>query len=492
VNKTIDLVLFGAILPPMNFKITPGSFPLGLLALASALKQKGLSVEVVSGAFKDAQERLEKSLAKCRYFGVSSMTGPYLKMAIEVSKRAKTKYPHLPIIWGGVHATLLPEDTIKQNYVDIVVRGMGEETLYQVIKTLDRKLPLDNIKGITYKYKGKIISNPDIDMPDINQFPSFDYSYFLPYKDEINALPYVSSRGCPFGCTFCVASRLYKRKYYCYSAERMFQEIKDLTNTFNCQRIAFWDDNLFVIKNRVKKFCQLVIQNNLRIKWSGFCHCHLFLEYEDNLIRLMKKAGLESISFGAESGSEKILALIKKKLKKEQILACVSKTAKFNIDADFTFMTGFPNETLEDFNQTLNIFLKMLRINPDVSIRLFAFTPYPKIPILEQEPKLAKYFPHTLEGWANLTYQDYIPQWVSDKHKKLIDNLVWMVNFLSRKQRPTKENPFMDFVLYLYHLSAVFRLKHHLLFYTFEWKLFKLFFNFYTNVSQKRITKWIN
>jgi len=492
VNKKIDLVLFGAILPPLNFEITPGSFPLGLLALASALEQKGFSVEVISGAFRDAQEKLKKSLKKCRYLGVSSMTGPYLKMAIEVSKRTKRKYPHLPIIWGGVHATLLPEDTIAQDYVDIVVRGMGEETFCQLIEALDEKLPLNKIKGITYKDKGKIISNPDIEMPDINQFPSFNYNYFLPYKDKISALPYISSRGCPFGCTFCVASKLYERKYYCYPAERMYEEIRNLTRAFGCRRIAFWDDNLFVVKERIKKFCQLAIKNDLRIKWSGFCHCHLFLEYDDDLICLMKKAGVESISFGAESGSEKILASIKKGLKKEQILACVAKTAKFNIDADFTFMTGFPKETLDDFKQTLNIFKKMLKINPDVSIRLFAFTPYPKIPILEQEPKLAKYFPHTLEGWANLTYQNYIPQWISLKHKKLINDLVWMINFLSRKQRPRQKNPAMDFILYLYHLSAIFRLKNNLLFCAFEWKLFKLFYKTYTNTIQKRTAKWIN
>ena len=153
---------FGAIIPPLDFSITPGSFPLGIMAMAPILRQKGWATEIISGAFKDAPLRLEKALQNTRYFGVSSMTGPYLKMAVEISKAVKKKYPHIPIIWGGVHATLLPEETIKEDYVDIIVRGMGEETLWRLIEALDNKMPLADIQGITYKDNGRIVSNPDV------------------------------------------------------------------------------------------------------------------------------------------------------------------------------------------------------------------------------------------------------------------------------------------------------------------------------------------
>jgi len=368
---------------------------------------------------------------------------------------------------------------------------MGEKTLPQLIEALNGGLPLDGIKGVTYKENGRIISNPDIDAPDINEFPSFDYSYFLLYKDKINELPYVSSRGCPFGCTFCVASKLHNHRYYFYSAERMFEEIRSLVGTFGCRRIAFWDDNLFVVKDRLKRFSQLLIENNLKIKWSAFCHCDLFLKYEDSLVNLMKEAGLENISFGAESGSRKILDLVKKKMSPEEITSCVLRTKRFDINADFTFMTGFPHETLDDFKQTINIFKDMLKINPDVSIRLFSFTPYPKIPILKEEA-LVKYFPVTIDGWSKLTYQDYIPQWADYKHRKMIDNIVWMTSFLSRKQRPRTQNPLIDFFLYFYHLSAIFRLKYNLLSYAFEWKVFKWAYKINTRLTQQRLAKWLN
>ncbi|MDP2939854.1 MAG: radical SAM protein [Candidatus Omnitrophota bacterium] len=489
-NKKVDVVLFGSILPPADFRITPGSFPLGLLALAPILKQKGLSVEVISGAFRDAHQRLEDTIKRCRYFGVSSMTGPYLKMAIDVSKAVKRKYPHIPIIWGGVHATLLYEETIKEDYVDVIVRGMGEDTLWSLIEALEKGLPLSNIKGITYKINGRIISNSDIDIPDINKFPSFDYSDFLSYRDDISELPYISSRGCPYGCTFCVASKLYNRKYYFYSAERMFEDISGLVDAFGCNRFTFWDDNLFVIKDRLKNFCRLLVDNDIKIKWSAFCHCDLFLKYDDEMVRLMKEAGLENISFGAESGSLKILNLIKKKITPEQIVSCVLRTKEFNIDADFTFMTGFPQETMDDFKQTLSLFKEMLKINPDISIRLFAFTPYPKIPILEQEPSLAQYFPNTIDSWAILTYQNYIPQWLDKGRQKLIDNIVWMVNFLSRKQRPKTQNIFFNLLLYLYHLSALFRLKINFLSYAFEWKLFKFAYKINARLIVQKTTEW--
>jgi radical SAM superfamily enzyme YgiQ (UPF0313 family) len=272
----------------------------------------------------------------------------------------------------------------------------------------------------------------------------------------------------------------------------MFEEIGGLTNAFGCKKITFWDDNLFVVKDRLKRFSELLIKNNLQIKWSAFCHCDLFLKYEDNLVELLRESGLENISFGAESGSAKILDLIQKKITADQITACALRTKRFNIDADFTFMTGFPQETLSDFKQTINIFKDMLKINPDVSIRLFAFTPYPKIPILEQESRLAQYFPDTIGGWANLTYQDYIPQWLDLKHQRLIDNIVWMINFLSRKQRPRTHNSLVNFILYFYHLSAVFRLKYNLLFFAFEWKIFKWVYKINIRLTQQRLAKWIN
>jgi radical SAM superfamily enzyme YgiQ (UPF0313 family) len=489
-GKKKDIVLFGAILPPVDFRITAGSFPLGLLALSSVLKARGIGVEVISGAFIDARKRLEEALPECRYLGISAMSGPYLQMGIEVAKLARKKYPHVKIIWGGVHATLLPEETIREPYVDVVVRGMGEETLPELIEAWDTAKPLCDIKGVTFKDDSGFVSTIDREMPDINSFPSFDYTSFLPHKDKVVELPYISSRGCPWGCTFCVASKLYKQRYFFYSAERMFEEIRKLSELFSCHRFVFWDDNLFVVKERLKRFCELLIEHKVKIKWSAFCHCDLFLKYEDALVELMKEAGLENISFGAESGSSKILDMIKKKITQEQILATVKKATVTNLNADFTFMTGFPQETVEDFKITLQLFRDMLKINPDISIRLFAFTPYPKIPLLEEEPHLAHFFPKTTEGWAQLTYQNYLPQWVSAEHRQLIDNVVWMVNFLSRSQRPRTKNIFINGILYLYHLSALFRLKHNLLKNAWEWKIFKFIYNVHTKRAQRRIARW--
>ena len=488
-DKT-DVVLFGAIIPPLDFSITPGSFPLGIMAMAPILRQKGWATEIISGAFKDAPLRLEKALQNTRYFGVSSMTGPYLKMAVEISKAVKKKYPHIPIIWGGVHATLLPEETIKEDYVDIIVRGMGEETLWRLIEALDNKMPLADIQGITYKDNGRIVSNPDVAVQDINKFPSFDYNDFLPYKSEVSELPYISSRGCPYGCTFCVASKLYSHRYYFYPAERIFDEIRGLTSAFNCRRITFWDDNFFVSQERLRRFCRLIMENGLKIKWSAFCHCDLFLRYSDEDVKLMREAGLQNISFGAESGSQKILDLIKKKITNSQILFCVCRTLQFGIGADFTFMTGFPRESTEDFRLTIKLFKDMLKVNPDVSIRLFAFTPYPKIPILEQEPGLSSYFPDTIESWAALTYQNYTPRWLDKRRQGLIADTVWMVNFLSRKQSPKTKNKLLNFIFYFYHLSAVFRLKNNFLFLPIEWRFFKWVYKINSKMTAERISRW--
>jgi len=482
-----DVVLFAAIAPSIGQRLTCGAFPEGLFALSSVLKEKGMTVEVVSGATPDAGERLEDSLKDCRYFGVSAMTGPYLRMAIDVSKTVKKRHPHLPVIWGGVHATLLPEDTVRQEYVDVVVRGMGEESFPALIDRMDKGMPPDTVRGVTYKTGRKVMSNPGTPICDINKYPAFDYVSFLRYKDDIREIPYISSRGCPYGCTFCVASKLYDGEYFFYPAERVFEEVRRLSAMFECGNIAFWDDNFFVSEERAKKFCDLVLAGNVKIRWSAFCHCNLFLRYEDRTVGLMKEAGLQSISFGAESGSSRVLDSIGKKIIPSDITGCVKRAKKFAIDPDFSFMSGFPEETTQDLRETLRLFRRMLKINPDTSIRLFAFTPYPGIPIMEKYPSLRQYFPASIDGWADLTYQTYIPQWLCSGHKRMIYCLTWMSNFLSRRQMLRTKNRLLDVFLYLFHISALLRLRTGFLSFPLEWKLFKFFYSFHTRAPQKNM-----
>jgi anaerobic magnesium-protoporphyrin IX monomethyl ester cyclase len=207
---------------PGKYKAPDPQIPLSLLYIASILKQDHFNVRILDMRIEDFRGQ---SIGDPLFVGISCMSGMQIKYALEIAKFVKNQKPLCPIVWGGVHPTLLPEQTISNEYVDIVVRGEGELIVREIANQLSNNLPIESVKGISFKKAGKIMNNPDGDVIALDLIP-IDLPYNLL---EIEKYPSVksgrfhiqTSRGCPHRCGFCYNISFNKSRWRGKSAKRV-------------------------------------------------------------------------------------------------------------------------------------------------------------------------------------------------------------------------------------------------------------------------------
>ncbi len=362
---------------------------LGLASIAAYVRSRGFKVNIIdSPALRLSEEGFEKYLEsnsqhyQAKFIGFTATTSS-VKNAYEMAKVAKRIYPSVKIVFGGVHATVLPSEVIKQNEIDIVVKGEGEITFNEILSGRD----LSEIKGIVFKKEGRIIDNPErerIDNLDELPFPAYDLlpmDKYYPTKGSYERLPAISmltSRGCPGHCTFC--KKTLGEEMVFRSADSLIEEINMLIKNYAIRQIMFYDDTFTTHKENVRRFCKLILERKMDISWCCFSR----VDYIDlELLKLMKKAGCHQIMYGIESGDQKVLDSINKKTNLDLIRKVVRLTKEAGIDVRGAFMLGNLIETKETILKTLNF---ALELNPELAIFNIT-TPFPGTAIFEEMSK---------------------------------------------------------------------------------------------------------
>jgi len=410
--------------------------PLSLLPLAGTLKDAGHKVEIFDARRHNYRElNLKNTLC----VGLTVITGSQIMHALEISKYIKNTAPTIKIIWGGIHPSLLPKQTAENKFIDIVVKGEGELILLEIVETLKKGKSLKKIKGIVYKEKEKTIENPD------RPFMNFDDAAFHPYellkdiKTYDRNIPHIqSSRGCPHDCGFCYNLNFNKSSYRYKTPKRFINEIKHVIKTFGVKRIQFDEDNFFVNKERAKKICEEIIKEKLDIKWSSSCRLDYFSEFNSDFLELLKKSGCVSLAFGGESGSQKILDYIKKGITVKQIINGVKKAKKVGIRPHVSFMCGFPTETKNDVNKTLDVIAELKKNDKHfVAESIFMFTPYPKTFLFDEVIKYGFKGPQSLEEWGHCYFGNFTQTpWLDKNYKKWLKSVARVGELLFSKPNP--------------------------------------------------------
>jgi anaerobic magnesium-protoporphyrin IX monomethyl ester cyclase len=301
--------------------------------------------------------------------GISVMTAKY-GSALNVSKIVKNYNPIIPVVWGGIHPTILPDETIKNKDVDIIVRGEGEYSFLELIKNLEN---LNGVLGISYKKNGKVIHNknrPPIENLDELPFPA---RHLILEKENYHPETFgnvFSTRGCPYNCIFCASHNIWTKKVRYRSPENIVDEIKEIKKEFKTNQFRFEDDCFTLKKKFVDGVCDLLIKEKLHIKWTTETRANLVT---DELIKKMKYAGCEDITIGVESGDEETLKKMKKGITLKEIRNAnkIIKENKMKFSA--FFMIGFPWETKKEINKTISL---MKELDPRMAV-LSVATPYP-------------------------------------------------------------------------------------------------------------------
>ncbi|NOQ55327.1 MAG: radical SAM protein [Nanohaloarchaea archaeon] len=364
--------------------------PLGLAYIAAYLENKGESAEILDAnalgmSIDDAVKKAVRS--KHSYIGITCTTNT-IHLVYDFSKKVKEKCDKI-IVVGGPHVTFSSEETLKEcDEIDIIVRGEGELTSYEIVKGISLK----KIKGITYRSKGKIISNPDRDKfeIDINNMP-FPARHLLPldryrpgafFNIGNSGKEYatiITSRGCPNKCVFCSSSHFWKT-FRVRKPKNILSEIDLLVKEYGVKHLHFLDDTLTVPASRLEKICDGLIERDYDLEWNCYSRVDIIT---DDIVRKMKKAGCFGVTFGVESGNQKILNKIQKNITLNQIRKAVKITKMHDLDVHADFMIGLPGDTKKTIIQTIDF---AIELNPKLA--LFSITtPFPGTQMFDEMKK---------------------------------------------------------------------------------------------------------
>lgn len=380
-------------------------YPLGLGYLAGTLRQVGHEVLILdaehapenisltpgeaSGKHYQYLEALEnenhpvwREIAlvvedfKPDIVGVSCLT---LKVAsaLQVVKITRQVRELALIVLGGDHVTALPEDGLMP-LVDVVVRGEGETTFLEIVEAFTQGVSLTDIKGCSFGREGTIHHNPprrNISGLDDISFPEISALHNLETYRPVDLGIVVSSRGCPYQCTFCGLSSIWGNTVRFRSPANVISEIDTLIENFKVNYISFRDGTFTLVRKRVLELCQLLSERN--IHWECLGRCDLL---DEKLLETMIKSGCAQIRLGIESGSPRMLEKMKKKLTLEQIRSSAQLLKKTEIYWSAFFMIGLPGEQIEDVAMTRRL---IEEIDPPF-VTLARWVPLPGTPMTEE------------------------------------------------------------------------------------------------------------
>jgi len=284
-----------------------------------------------------------------------------INSALKCAEITKEINSEIITIIGGPHTSNVPEEVLSNKNVDFVMKGESEISFYELIKELQNKKNFENIPNLGYKKNEKIIIN-NSEMPqdlDSLPFPDYDLMKFKHYPKmyfmkNFPSAPIITSRGCPFSCTFCSAGKLSGKKFRSRTPENIIKEIKYLKENYNIKEFQIWDDNFTLNRERAMKFCDLLLKEKINLEW--WCPNGLRIEtLDEELLKKMRQTGLYAMAFGIESGSEKIQKDMKKNLNLNKTKEIVNIAKKLGIRTQGFFIIGYPTETKEDILKTIKI-----------------------------------------------------------------------------------------------------------------------------------------
>lgn len=324
--------------------------PLGLGSLISVVRNEGHRVFFIDNYLKPSNFIEEGYLQKNNidYVAIHANTICYkdtLRMFNEIENLRKKGLWNGKIIVGGPHTSVALK-TIPE-FLDYIVQGEGEKAILEIIngKASERVIRKERIKDLD-----------SIPFSPWDIFNKLSYDYFCEWMDIKPVFTMNTSRGCPFNCSFCSVGSIWGKKYTYFSADRIISEIEYLIKNFGAKGIYFREDNFTLNLQRTEEFCKKLIKKKINILWA--CETRVDSLSED-LIKLMSVSGCRAFYLGVESGSQKVLDMLKKGIMVKQIEDTLKWSKKYGIRTYCSLITGIPGETFEDYLQTKRLMDKL-------------------------------------------------------------------------------------------------------------------------------------
>jgi radical SAM superfamily enzyme YgiQ (UPF0313 family) len=323
--------------------VSKARVPNSILSIAASIDGKYEYVIVDGNLEKNPLKVLKEHLdsGEFKVFACTVMPGPQLKQAIPFTKEIREKYPKVKIVWGGYFPSNHSQASINSGYIDYIIYGPGDYAFPMLVAAIETNGEVRHIPNLIFKENNSIIKTKKDELYDQDLLPPLPYeklNSFYPMKKYIGksvlgtkTFAYHSSVGCPFTCAFCGVVPIYNARWRGRSAQKIYEDIKQVKDKYGINAIEFHDNNFFVSEKRVVEFSKLIKKENL--VWWGEGRIDTIDKYADESLALMREAGCRMIFHGAESGNDEML----KKMDKggtqtgKQIKKFAARMAKFDI-----------------------------------------------------------------------------------------------------------------------------------------------------------------
>ncbi|MBI5529321.1 MAG: B12-binding domain-containing radical SAM protein [Deltaproteobacteria bacterium] len=395
----------------MDYVRSAPHYPSGLVHAATLLAGRHDLVLLDERTDADFDARLGSEMEGCGLVGVTSMSGSQIGHACRLARVVRAR-SRIPVVWGGLHASLLPEQVLSSGLADYVVRGEGEEAFDALVTAVERGGGFDDVPALSFRKDGKVVHNPRARPIRLDTLPDpawgvADPRRYAPVFAGRPTLNVETSRGCPNRCSFCYNLVFNRRRWRGRSAPRVVDMLGLLVGRFGIRSFYFTDDNFFADRRRAFAIVREILARGLDIRFQlQGVEVKTINSFSDGELDLLVRAGCNRFSVGAESGSQKVIDYLAKELSPGETIAANRRMRGWPIVVYYSFMSGFPGETIDDLNATMDLALRLTAENEYArSSPIYGYFPLPGTPLFEKLVRESGYVPpERLEDWAAIDY----------------------------------------------------------------------------------------
>ena len=406
--------------------------PYPLLHLERAIRHLNLNVILIDeNVTQDYLPVIDAVKDRILVAGVSSVTGYQIHGGIEFSEKIKSFSKDNIVIWGGWHTTFLAEETIKEDFIDIVMVGQSELTFPVLLERIIKGEDYADIKGIGCKKNNHIIINPNDDFCDIKHLPRINYglidlnNYIFKTDFSNRRLMYMSSYGCPNRCPFCSGAAVFKGRWYPGIIENTIEDLKYFKEHADIDSILMWDDNFFSNRDYPIKLCKALIEANLGLLFDTSSHSGSFLRlFKDEDVELFYKAGFRKLGTGSESGKQEVLDIVKDRLTVDDNLNVVRMMKRHNILTFWATMIGLPVGDGDDIKETFNMIRKGKLIDRRLKVHITYYTPFPGTTLYQMAIDKGFVPFKRLKDWGDHSLFYFRPPWLKKNYERELRNFI--------------------------------------------------------------------
>jgi anaerobic magnesium-protoporphyrin IX monomethyl ester cyclase len=408
------------------FSSQEATAPLGILAVSTPLLRAGYQICIIDSTITpNFRARVLAEMQDALCLAVSLVTGPMIRETVQIARQVEATFPDKPVILGGWHPSLLPDQTLAASYVDIVVKGQGEDALLDVVKRIEAGESLEGIQGVGFKEEGRLRFNAPRELRPIRELPpkAYHLADFDAYQRVCGRrwAMYTSSLACPYNCGYCTNNAVYGRKWNALDAEQVAEETCDLVSRYGLSLLWIVDDNFLVDRERAVAIAEGILRRGVSFQWSIQASTNLVARMTVEEIALLRRAGLSQVAQGADTGSPKVMRRMGKTFQTiETIYAAADRLSAAGIRPSFNMIFGYPGEGDAERRESIDLIMDVCRRYPGAEFWTNIFTPYPGAPVMERAFELGIQVPTTLEEWVEFFPRYTVLPWLKgQKHRKV-------------------------------------------------------------------------